>query len=142
MDPLNATNSSPCTLHLSSLACLTLVRSDRLPSCSLWHQCYSLAVAFSSHSSAICLSQSVDSSALSYTARRPSSHRTLKSLSTFANLKCVFVPSFPFIQFKFSVYGHTYADRHTYTSCNAVPVVWGLFRLAPISYKSLHRSQH
>ena len=50
MDPLNTTDSSPCTLHLSSLASLTSVRSDRLPFCSLWHRCCSLAVALSSHS--------------------------------------------------------------------------------------------
>ena len=36
MDPLNATDSPPCTRHLSSLACLNSVCSDRLPSCSLW----------------------------------------------------------------------------------------------------------
>ena len=36
MDPLNVTDSSPCTRRLSSLACLTLVRCNRLPSCSLW----------------------------------------------------------------------------------------------------------
>ena len=28
MDPLNSTDSSPCTLHLSSLACLTWIPSD------------------------------------------------------------------------------------------------------------------
>jgi len=31
MDPLNATDSSPCTRRLSSLACLTSVHSDHLP---------------------------------------------------------------------------------------------------------------
>ena len=51
MDLLNVTDSSsPCTSHLSSLACLTSVHSDCLPSCSLWHQHYSLAVALSSRS--------------------------------------------------------------------------------------------
>ena len=49
MDPLNATDSSSCTLRLSSLASLTSVRSDRLPSCSLWRR-RSLAVALSSRS--------------------------------------------------------------------------------------------
>ena len=33
MDPPNATDSSPGTRRLSSLACLTSVCSDRLPSC-------------------------------------------------------------------------------------------------------------
>ena len=90
MDPLNATDSSQCTRRLSSLACLTSVHSDHLPSCSLWRQRCSLAP------DAICLSHSVDSSALSYTVRSPLSHSvdpshrtlTLKSFSTCANLKC------------------------------------------------------
>ena len=32
-----------------------------------------------------------------------------------------------------------YADRHTHASCNAVPLVWGSLRLAPISgvYRNL-----
>ena len=84
MDLLNATDSSQCTSRLSSLACLTSVPL----SCSLWRQRCSLAP------DEICLSYSVDSSALSYTERNlPShsvhpSHRTLKSFSTCANLKC------------------------------------------------------
>ena len=44
---------------------------------------------------------------------------------TFANLKS----SHPFVQFKFSVYGHKQASKqtyiHTHASCNAVPLVWG-----------------
>jgi len=47
---LNTTDSSPCTLCLSSLAYLTSVHSDRLPSCSLWRRRWSLAVALSSRS--------------------------------------------------------------------------------------------
>ena len=86
MDSLNATDSSPGTGRLSSLACLTSVRSDHLPSCSLWCRCCSLAP------NAICLSHSVDSSALSYTVRSPPSRsiaqNILKSFSTCTNLKC------------------------------------------------------
>ena len=48
MDPLNTTDSSPCTLRLSTLASLTSVRSDRLPSCSLWRRRCSLAIVLSS----------------------------------------------------------------------------------------------
>ena len=87
MEPLNATDSSLCTYRLSSLACLTSVCSDRLPSCSLWRHC-SLAP------NAICLSHSVDSLALNYmyTVRSPPSwsiaQNILKSFSTCANLKC------------------------------------------------------
>ena len=107
--------SSSCTLRLSSLDCLTSVRSNCLPSCSLWRRHCSLAVALSSHArhpEAICLSQSVDSSALSYTVRSPLSQRTLKSFSMCAKLKCMctFVP---FVQFKYSVYGLTYVHRQT-----------------------------
>ena len=29
----------------------------------------------------------------------------------------------------------TYADRHTHASCNAVTLVWGSPRLAPINYQ-------
>ena len=114
---------------LSSLACLTSVCSDHLPSCSLWRRHCSLAP------DAICLSHSVNSSALSYTVRilcRNPLHRTLKNFSTCANLKCT-LPSFLFVQLKFSVYGHTQTDRHTHASCNAVTLVWGLLRLFPIT---------
>ena len=45
--------------------------------------------------------------------------------------------SYPFGQFKFSVYGLTYVctyilDIHVHASCNAVTLVWGSLRLAPI----------
>ena len=142
MAPLNTTESSLCTLCLSSLGCLTLVRSDRLPSCSLWRWRCSLAVALSSHSrrsrcpEAICLSHSVDSSALSYTVRSPSSHRTLKALARVQNWNAR-VPLFPFVQFKFSVYGLTQTDRHTHASSNAVPLVWDSLRLAPLNVHSV-----
>ena len=81
MDPLNTTDSSPCMCCLSSLACLASVRSDHLPSCSLWHWCCSLTpdeicLSHSVDSSALKvrspLAHSVDSLALSYTVRSPS----------------------------------------------------------------------
>ena len=114
MDPLNATDSSQCMRRLSlSLVCLTSVCSERLPSCFLWRRHCSLAP------DTICLSHSVDSLVLCYTVRTrvlscdPSeSHRTLKSFSTCANLKST-LPSFPCVQLKFSVYGHTQTDRQT-----------------------------
>jgi len=77
MDPLNATDSSLCMRCLSNLgclACLTSVRSDRLPSCSLWRQRCSLAP------DAISLSHSVDSSALSYTVRNPPSQTIAQNI--------------------------------------------------------------
>ena len=126
MDPLNATDSSQCMRRLSlSLACLTSVRSECLPSCFLWCRHCSLAP------DANCLSHSVDSSVLCYTVRTgvlsrdPSaSHRTLKSFSTCANLKFT-LPLFPCVQLKFSVYGHMQTDRQTdiHVSCNAVMLV-------------------
>ena len=33
---------------------------------------------------------------------------------------------------KFTVYGCKQTNRHTHESCNAVPLVWGSFRLVPI----------
>ena len=44
------------------------------------------------------------------------------------------VPSFLFVQVKFLVYGLTNTDRQTdiHASCNAVPLVWGSLRLAPL----------
>ena len=99
INPLNATDSSSCMRHLSSLACLTSVRSDHLPSCSLWCQHCSLAP------DAICFSHSVHSSALSYTVRSPPSWSIAQNIFRM----CAFV------QLKFSVYGHTQTDRKTYT---------------------------
>ena len=100
MDPLNVTNSSPCTCHLSSLACLTSVCSDCLPSCSLWCQRCSLAP------DAICLSHSVDSSALSYTVRSLS----LRSIAQNKNLYhiCKFEM---YVELEFSTRKQT--DLHT-----------------------------
>ena len=65
-------DSSPCTRHLSSLACLTSVCSDRLYSWSFW--CQHCSLASSSPFLLLqkwSLSHSVDSSALSYTVRSP-----------------------------------------------------------------------
>ena len=59
-------------------------------------------------------------------------HRTLKSFRTCANLKCMCT----FVSVRsnkiFSIYGHTQTDRHTHASRNAVTLVWGSLRLAPI----------
>ena len=38
----------------------------------------------------------------------------------------------PFAQFKFPVYGHAQTYIHTHASSNAVKLVWGSLRLAPI----------
>ena len=57
------------------------------------------------------------------------------STHTCANLKCMY----PFVQFKFSVYGHT--QTHTHASCNAVPLVWHSLRFASMTVylaSSLH----
>ena len=104
MDPLNATDSSPCTCRLSSLVSLTSVRSNRL-----------LPVLFGAGAAvsppeAICLSHSVHLSALSYTVRNPPS----QSFSMCANLKCT--RTFVSVHsIKILVYGHTQTDRQTYT---------------------------
>ena len=41
------------------------------------------------------------------------------------------------VQFSGNIYAHlkftVYGRKHTHTSCNAVPLVWGLLRLAPIN---------
>ena len=129
MDPLNMTDSSPCTFHLSSLACcLTSVLSDRLPSCSL------LVPALQSSSSPF-LSLQTPRGNLSVAISRFISVELHgeESFSTCAKLKCTctFV-SVRSIFIKYSVYGLTYVcrqtDRQTHMSCNAV---WGSLRLAP-----------
>ena len=40
--------------------------------------------------------------------------------------------SYPFVQFKISVYGLTDGRPDIHASCNAVTLVWGSLRLAPI----------
>ena len=43
------------------------------------------------------------------------------------NFREIFMPAF-------KIYGiWMQADRHTHTSCNAIPLVWGSLRLAPIT---------
>ena len=123
MDSLNTTDSSPCTLRLSSLASLTSVRSDCLPSCSLWRRRCGLAV----YSPFLSL---YTQSALSYTVWSPSSHI---SFSTCANLKCTYT----FVSVRsikiFGIWPHV--RRQTYLhvpSSNVVTLVWGSLRLAPI----------
>ena len=59
----------------------------------------------------------------------------------FANVQIwnVHAPLYPFVQFKFSVYGLTYVpDIHVYATCNAVMLVWGSLRLVPIMFSKLH----
>ena len=92
------------TRRLSSLACLTSVCSD-LRSWSLWRRRCSLAVA------------------LSYRSRR-----NLSRTQCVARVQ----KSYPFVQFKYIRYmvgrtGHTHASR------NAVTLVWGSLRLAPMN---------
>ena len=46
--------------------------------------------------------------------------------------------SYPFLKFKFLVYGLTdVPDIHVHASCNAVTLVWGSLRLTPIRYLDL-----
>ena len=44
---------------------------------------------------------------------------------------CILKSSYPFVEFKFTVYGLTYI-LDMYTCCNAVTLVWGSLRLIPI----------
>ena len=129
MDPLNVTDSSHCTRCLSGLACLTSVHSDCLPSCSLWHQCCSLAVALSSCSRrnfSLAFSRFIG-------IQLHGEESSITFSKSCVQIRNVRVPSFPFVQLN----GHTYAnrqiDRHTHASCNAVPLVWGSLRLTPIN---------
>ena len=45
-------------------------------------------------------------------------------------LRCTCAKSYPFVQFKYSVYGRT---GHLHASRNAVTLVWGSLRLTPIT---------
>ena len=46
---------------------------------------------------------------------------------------CV-IPLYPFVQLKFPVYGHTQTYKHTHATRNAITLVWGSLRLAPINH--------
>ena len=89
MDVLNVTDSSLHKSIIYQASLPYLVCSDHFLSCSLWRRLCSLTP------DAIYLSHLVDSSALSYTVRSPRSfsavlsHRTLKSFSMCASLKCM-----------------------------------------------------
>ena len=87
--------------RLSSLACLTSVCSDLLRSWSLWRQRCSLAVALSYHS-------------------RRNLSRT--PCSTCAK-------SYPFVQFKYSVYGRSYWTYTRHSQCSHASV--GLAQARP-----------
>ena len=100
--------------------------SDCLPSCSLWHWRCSLAL------DTICLSHSVDSSVLSYTVRSPPS----RSIAQNIKHVCKFEIYVYFCSIKiFGIWSHAnrQTDRQTHASCNAVTLVWGSLRLAPIN---------
>ena len=59
---------------------------------------------------------------------------TLKKLNLKSTCACnVEMPSFPFVEFKFSVYGL----KHTHASRNAVTLVWGSLKLAPMNVGGL-----
>ena len=127
MDPLNTTDSSPCTLRLSSLASLTSVRSDRLPSCSLWRRRCSLAV----YSPFLSLYTH-----LSFALSRFISIE-LHGMESFVAQKFQHVCKFEmhvYLHFRsFNLkFRYMAANRHTHTSCNVVTLVWGSLRLTPI----------
>ena len=125
MDSPNATNSSPCTRRLSSLVCLTSVCSDRLPSCSLWRRCCSLA-SRCNLSLALSIELHGEESSIAI-------HRTALARVQNWNVR---IPSFPFVQFKFQYMAtRKQTDIHTHASCNAVMLAWGLLRLVPITCK-------
>ena len=140
MDLLNVTEDSQCTHHLSSLACITLVCSDHLCSCSLSRWPCNLAVALSSQSKRnlfLTLSRfisveldsegSIVSTALNV---------NFEELWHACNIE-MYVYLCTFVQFTFLVYGHTYVCKQAskqasiHASCNAVPLVWSSFRLTP-----------
>ena len=113
-------------VYVSSLACPTSVCSDRLPSCSL--KC-SLAVAFPLTLNTICLSHSVglhgEETSVAFSRSIGVNFEALIRAQIWNVCICSF-------NFKFSVYGLT---AYTHVSCNAVPLVWGTLRLAPIRSK-------
>ena len=92
-------------------------------------------------------SHSVDPSVWSQIVRGPSCQLTLNALnitngilfSKCANLKCM-LPSYPFVQFKFSVYGHTVVSKHTHASCNwqCSPASVGLTQARPSQWPVSH----
>ena len=114
-------DSSPCMLRLSSLASLTLVRSDHLPSCSLWRQHCSLAVALSSrfiHNLSFALSRfiSIELHGVEF------QHVCKFEMHVYLRFR-LFNSKFQYMA------SRTYADIHTYASCNVVTLVWGSLRL-------------
>ena len=137
MDPLNVTDSSHCTRCLLGLACLTSVHSDCLPSCSLWRQCCSLAVALSS-----CSRRNFS---LAFSIFIGIQLHGEESSITFSKscvqIRNVRVPSFPFVQLN----GHTHAnrqiDRQTYTCIlQCSPASVELAQAHPNQY-SAHRNR-
>jgi len=92
------------------------------------------------------VSHSVDSSVLSYTVRSPwsysvdPSHRTLKSFSMCATLKCTC--TFVSVRSIWYMASRMQTDIHTHASCNAVMLVWGSLRLAPMNVYLVGMSHH
>ena len=94
------------TRRLSSLACLTFVCSHLLHFWSLWHRCCSLAVA------------------LSYRSRR--------NLSLALSVHVARVQN-RIRSFNLNILYMVGRTGHTHASHNAVTLVWGSLRLAPIT---------
>ena len=113
MDPLNTTDSSPCMLRLSSLASITSVRSDHLPSWSLWRRCCSLGVALSSCSRCNLSLISVELHGEESFVAQKFQHVCKFEMHVYLRFR-----SFN-LNFRYMA-SCTYADRHTHMSCNVV----------------------
>ena len=116
MDPLNTTDSSPCMLRLSSLASITLVRSDHLPSWSLWRRCCSLGVALSSCSRCNLSLISVELHGEESFVAQKFQHVCKFEMHVYLRFR-----SFN-LNFRYMA-SCTYADRHTHMSCNVVKLL-------------------
>ena len=141
-------DSALCTRCLSRLACLTLVCSDRLRSCSPWRRYCSLAVLLSSrsrHNLSLALSRFIgvelhsEESSVEFSrfmGVELDSEGSIVSTCTeheFCQIWNVMGTFwYPFVYFKFSVYGHTYVSRHTYTHVlQCSPASVGLAQACP-----------
>ena len=139
--------STLCTRRLSSLACLTLVCSDRLRSCSPWRRYCSLAVLLSSrsrHNLSLTLSRfmgvELHSEEFSVAFSR-SMGVELDSKGSIVSLNMNFVKFEMYVYLSvsfcsiyiFGIWPHIFKQTYIHTaSCNAVLLVWGSLRLAPI----------
>ena len=116
MDPLNTTDSSPCMLRLSSLASITSVRSDYLPSCSLWRRRCSLAVALSSCSKCNLSLVSVELHGEESFVAQNFQHVCKFEMHVYLCFR-LFNLNFRYMT------SRTYADRHTHVSCNVIKLL-------------------